>query len=222
MISKRLYDRFYADERHDGTKYFYNWIRSRIQSSMTLVNLGAGPATGSELRSFRGLVSRVIGADIDPAVLKNDELDEAVLIENGRMPLADETADVIVSDFVLEHVERPAQFLADVYRVLRPGGSYFFRTPNLYNYVSLIARSTPHWFHERVANRARGLNEKAHDPYPTFHRLNTARSIRRHSSRAGFGRREIVMFEGPPVYLSFATLPFLMGVTYERLVNAFD
>jgi SAM-dependent methyltransferase len=222
MIDSGLYKRFYPDQRHDGTMRFYQWVREALKREMTLLNLGAGPASGSAVRSFRGQVARVIGADIDPIVMTNDELDEGYVISGGKLPLGDESIDVVVSDYVLEHVSDPASFMSEVHRVLRSGGQFFFRTPNAYHYVSIIAKCTPYWFHDMVANRARALAEQAHEPYPTYHRLNTRRAISRAARVAGFERCQFIMFEGQPSYLVFATIPFVLGVGYERLVNRFE
>ena len=189
---------------------------------MSLLNLGAGPASDSMVRSFRGQVAKVIGADIDPIVMTNDELDEAYVISDGKLPLDDQSIDVVYCDYVLEHVRDPAELMSEVHRVLRVGGHFFFRMPNIYHYVSIIAKYTPHWFHEAVANRVRGISERAHDPYSTYHRLNSRHSIQRHAKVAGFERCELVFFEAQPSYLMFATIPFLLGVGYERMVNRFE
>lgn len=222
MVSERLLRRFYPDDTRNGTVAFYRWIRQHIGPSTQLLNLGAGPPTRNDLRIFKGDVARVVGADIDPVVLDNDELDEAVVIADDLLPLPDQAFDVILSDFVLEHVEKPAIFLSEALRVLRPGGSFFFRTPNRRHYVATISRMTPHWFHLLVANRARNLPADAHDPWPTFYRLNEPEVITRAAREAGFDRTEIRMFEAEPSYLVFATVPFLAGVAWERLSNRFE
>ncbi|MBI4954882.1 MAG: class I SAM-dependent methyltransferase [Myxococcales bacterium] len=222
MIDEALFRKAYPDTRHDGTLAFYGWIREFVGPDKVLLNLGAGPRTGKKIRSFRGEVARVIGVDVDAAVLDNDELDEAHLIRDGRIPLDDASVDLVVCDYVLEHIERPGQFLGEARRVLRPSAPFFFRTPNVYHYVSLVALATPHWFHELVANRARGMAADAHEPYPTYHRLNTRGTIRREARRAGFTGVELRMFEGEPSYMMFSRPSFALGVAYERLANGFE
>jgi len=164
---------------------------------------------------------RVAGCDPDPAVLKNAQLDHAAVMDiPNAIPFPDESFDVVYSDYVLEHVECPEAFLREVIRVLKPGGSFFFRTPNARHYVSVIARSTPQWIHERVANRVRTLGPDAHAPYPTYHRMNTRSTLQRLCAEICFSHLEMIMFEGEPSYLVFNSLAFLAGVGYERIVNA--
>jgi len=222
VISEKLLKYWYPNEQKNGTLIFYDWIRQHTNSQQSVLNLGAGPASKNPLKTFRGEVARVVGADIDPIVSGNDELDEAHVVDGTRLPFEENCFDIVVSDYVLEHVEFPEPFLKEVYRVLKPGGSFFFRTPNRYHYVSLIAQCTPHWFHELLANRARGLPSNAHEPYPTFHRLNTKREIQTLANKVGFSQVALRCVECEPSYLVFSTIPFLVGVLYERTANKFD
>jgi SAM-dependent methyltransferase len=222
VISQQLFRRYYPGDSFSGTKKFYDWIWTYARPDSALLNVGAGPASGSPVRSFKGRVRYAAGADIDPIVLTNHELDDARLISEGRLPFDSQSFDIVVSDFVLEHVAQPIPFLREIHRVLTRGGSFFFRTPNRWHYVSIAGRLTPHWFHKLVANRVRGLAEEAHEPYPTLYRLNGRGCIGRRARAAGFGKVELRMCEAEPSYLLFNQVAFLAGVAYERLVNRFE
>lgn len=213
--------RYYRSPRFNGTGIFYNWIGENLRSEMVVLNLGAGPKTEHPLRVLKGRVRKVVGADIDPVVLANDELDAAFLIgPEGRLPFEAASFDVVFSDYVLEHVEDPGLFLRETRRVLKPGGSFFFRTPNRFHYVALLAGSTPHWFHDLVANRVRGAAENQHKPWPTFYRANTRRRLQLLAQASGFQHCELRMVETEPAYLSFFAPFYLLGIFYERAVNA--
>jgi SAM-dependent methyltransferase len=193
-----------------------------MRPEFRVLNVGAGTTYDDSLWSLRGEVQKVSGVDINDAVLHNDDLDEAFVIKDDRLPFDRDTFDLAWSDYVFEHVEKPSVFLSEIHRVLKPDSSFFFRTPNKYHYVSLIARLTPQWFHNLVANWARGLPPGLPDPYPTFHRLNSRREITKQSLASGFREIELNYFETDPSYLKFHSIPFLIGVLYERTVNRFD
>ena len=224
-ISPRLFKRFYPDSSKDGTLYFYGLLHKHVAVACRILNLGAGPgdkpgSAAFSLRDLRGAGWRVCGCDLDPEVLRNAQLDEARVMEaDGRIPYEDGAFDLIFADYVLEHVENPKLCFMEVYRVLKPGGYFFFRTPNLYHYVGIAARLLPHSMHDRIANRVRNLGEDAHDPYPTFHRMNTRKALRRLARQAGLSQVDLSMFEGEPSYLVFNKAAFLIGVAYERTVN---
>ena len=220
MFVDSLNRRFYADSKYNGTKVFYGWLRQFTSAQTRLLNVGAGPPTLSPIRIFKGEVAEVVGADVDVSVLTNPELDRAVMIERGRLPFADNSFDIALSDYVLEHVEHPALFLAEVHRVLKPGGSYFFLTPNICHYVALVSMLTPHWFHSWIANRARANPAGAQEPWPTFYRMNSRGALAKAALQTGFANTEIRMIEADPSYLRFNAMAFLAGIAYERTVNS--
>jgi SAM-dependent methyltransferase len=224
MISEGTLKHFYPDSSRNCAVAFYDWVRNSIDKDQILLNLGAGPpAARGPVRVLRGEVARVVGADIDPQVLHNPDVDEAHLIgSDGVLPFEDESFDVVLSDWVLEHVAEPHQFLSQVHRVLKEGGDFFFRTPNAHHYVALIARLSPDWFHKLVANRARGYPPGEHEPWPTYYRMNTRRVIRQQGREAGFKQIQLKMWEYEPGYMVFHWMPFLVGVAYERTVNRYE
>jgi SAM-dependent methyltransferase len=220
MVSNELIDRFYPGQRFDGTHLFYSWIREYVCPATSMLNLGAGAEVGRTLRSFKGEVARVVGADISSDIMRNPGLDEAYVYRDV-LPFDDETFDVVVSDYVFEHVREPQSFLSEVRRVLKKQCSFFFRTPNLLHYVSLAGCLTPHRLHMLLANRVRGMDAQAHEPWPTYYRLNTRRAIDRAARRAGFSDITMRLIETKPAYLVFHPAAFYAGVAYERLVNRF-
>ncbi len=222
MISQKLFERYYPDDSKSGTVIFYSWLRSHMRSEFIVLNVGAGLSTEDKIKSIKGEVQKVVGVDIDNEVMKNEDLDESIVITNNKLPFADNTFDLAWTDYVLEHIDDPKTFLQEVYRVLKPGTSFFFRTPNKYHYVSFVGSITPYWFHKLVSNKARGLSSDTHEPYPTYYNLNSRETITRYSKIAGFTKIELRFIEAEPSYLVFHFIPFLMGVLYERIVNSSD
>lgn len=217
-----LLNRFYGDESLNGTKLFYGWVRRYLRPDFTVLNLGAGhPVRVNPLSSLRGLARRVIGVDLCESILRNKDLDQAVIADGCRLPFPGGHFDLVVSDYTLEHIGNPLEFLAETARVLKPGGSFFFRTPNQYHYTAWITRLVPFRFHRALANWAQGASEKVFERFPTFYRLNSRRRILSLCRQVGFKKAEVRLIETEPTYLVFHPIPFLCGVAYERLVNRF-
>jgi SAM-dependent methyltransferase len=209
----------YPSHAKNGTHAFYGWIGKHLDRRSVVLNLGAGAAAREPERSLRGRAATVIGVDIDPVVLANHQLDQAYVIKAGQpLPFDSASFDLVLSDFVLEHLAHPLPHLHEAARVLKPGGSFFFRTPNRYHYVTLISRLSGQRVHRLIANRVRCLGE-APEPWPTFYRANSRHQLSRLAQAAGFSSLELRMWEGEPSYLVFSPAAFRLGVAYERLVN---
>ena len=224
MGISRLEQKYYFEKHNwvDGTSEYHELLNGYISSvDAAVLEIGPGP----ENPSTTHVASRVIcldGLDIDERVLSNPALRRAFVYGGRQFPkeIEDESYDLVFADYVMEHVEQPRMMLGEVYRVLRPGGCFVFRTPNIYHYVSLIARCTPHSFHTAWAHKARRRDGHEIDPYPTFFRFNSRRTIRKIALGAGLREIEMRMVEKQPSYLRFHSLAYLCGIGYERAVNS--
>jgi SAM-dependent methyltransferase len=78
----------------------------------------------------QGTIERAIAVDLrlDPA-LAGPRLTLVPADLNQPLPLADASVDGATSLAVLEHLERPEVHLAELFRVLRPGGVLLLTTP---------------------------------------------------------------------------------------------
>lgn len=188
--------------RHDQIILFFLRVRLLIKPSSVVVDFGAGrgriaDGEASPARDFRilnGLGARLIGVDIDPLVLENPIVDEAYVIgADGRIPLPDESVDLIYSCATLEHIETPRDVAAEAARVLRPGGWFCAWTPNKWGYVGIGARLVPNALHARFVKGLEPNGRESHDVFATFYRMNTISDV-----RAAFGRQ----FEDFSYYLA--------------------
>jgi SAM-dependent methyltransferase len=172
--------------RVDGTIEFYGRINSLVSSQSSVVDLGAGRAAWladpvpyrQQLRNLQGRVGRLVGVDVDDAVLRNPTVDEAMVMPDpGTIPLPDASADAIIADYVLEHIEDAPRIAAEIQRVLRSGGWFCARTPNRKGMTALAARLVPNAAHVS-ALRVLQPHKQAEDTFPTRYRMNDLATIR--------------------------------------------
>jgi len=211
-LDKKLYSD-YTDNWDDII--FRERILDLIESDSVVLDLGAGAGIVTQM-NFRGLAGKVCGVDLDPRVVENNMLDEGRVTDAGEIPYGDGIFDVVFSDNVLEHLDSPLDVYREVYRVLKPGGYFLFKTPNKWHYMPLIARVTPHGFHQFV-NRLRGRKEV--DTFPTRYRTNTKGDVASLAKRAELQVVSIERIEGRPEYLRMTWLTYLFGAAYESIVN---
>ena len=203
----------------DGTTEFHALCETHVPKGAPVLEVGAGPSNPTS--RFLARLGDVTGVDPDRAVLDNDALTQARVLDGNRYPAADGAFAACVSNYVVEHVSAPAAHLREVHRVLGAEGVYVFRTPNLLHYAPLIAWLTPHRFHELVGNWAAHRSDDC-VLHPTRYLMNTRRRVLEYAVRAGFRTRSIDLVEKEPSYCMWSRPAFLAGMLYERAVNAAD
>ena len=216
---ERYLERYYSKSAGfvDGTTDCHELCRTHIAPGSKILEIGAGPQNPTT--DYISKLGNLQGVDIDPAVLLNSALRQARVVIDDHYPYGDNSFDACVSNYVVEHVENPSAHLKTIHRVLRRNGVYVFRTPNLFHYVSLVSKYSPHWFHRLVANRLRNLPEDSHAPYPTVYRMSTVRKLKRLCRDANLECEVVQMVEKEPRYGLRTRLLFIAFMFYERLVN---
>jgi SAM-dependent methyltransferase len=230
MNSKHL---FYPESRFggftdiDGTVIFFTRVNALLEPGHVVLDVGCGRGSAAEdpvrtrrtLRNLKGKAARVIGIDVDPAATENPFLDEFRLIEGPAWPLPDDSIDLMVCDYVLEHLEDPGQFFSEVRRVLKDGGHLCLRTPNRWGYVALAASVIPNRHHSKVTSRVQD-GRKEEDVFPTLYRCNSRGTIRRRMLEAGFDA-VVYGYESEPNYLAFSRVAYFLGTLHQKFAPGF-
>lgn len=190
---------------NDGTIDFYSRVATLAAPDRVLLDLGAGRGEWYEddtiefrksQRLMKGRFATVVAVDVDVAVLQNRTADRTELIRDGLLPLAKDEVDVIVCDYVMEHVEDVSKFFSEVNRVLKPGGWFCARTPHKYNYVSLASRIIGEKNEQRVLKHAQPMRKDV-DVFKKHYLINTRSALR--SAFQGWDDKSFV-FRSEPAY----------------------
>lgn len=113
-------------------RYYAGLVRKLCRSGVVLE---LGCAHGYLLSFLDPKLYRKIGKDLSPYALDyarrhnpGGEFHEGSV---ERLPeIASGMVDVVVAKYVLEHLERPQDAIAELVRVLKPGGHFIFAVPN--------------------------------------------------------------------------------------------
>jgi arsenite methyltransferase len=107
---------------------------AKIQPGDTVIDLGSGAGNDCFVaRHETGETGKVIGIDFTEAMIKKARTNAEKLGYNNvefrqgdieDMPLSDEVADVVVSNCVLNLVPDKQKVIAEIFRVLKPGGHF--------------------------------------------------------------------------------------------------
>jgi SAM-dependent methyltransferase len=124
-----------------------SWIE---ETNITGPVLDIGSGNGANLDALSAR-HRVIGSDVSVAAAKRAAARHPVVVCDGaQLPFKADSFGAVVCTEVLEHVDDPALFLAEMARVLRPNGLSYITSPN---YVNLAG------VHKFLADRRSGRHD---------------------------------------------------------------
>lgn len=178
------------NDYRDRNDLFFAWILENTpKDTCSILDIGANDGGFCpEVSWIAAHAQKLAGVDPDRAKLeKNPFVSERYYstLEDAEIP--PESFDVLYSIFVFEHVVDEDRFIAAASRILKPGGSMYFITPNGHHYFAFLA----HFFdrlkmqrHVLGMVRTKELIESYH--YPAVYRLNKPKDIERIGRKHGF------------------------------------
>ncbi len=166
----------------------------------TVLDYGCGRGN-FVIDELKGSFSNAIGLDVDKeATTGNISVNQVVISNDELLPFPDKTFDLVLSLWVFEHVKAPDVTLREITRVLKPGGTFAFVTPNRNSFLILARRMMT----QAVANTLLRIlyAREADDVFPVYYRTNARRKIVRLARRAGL---EVTFLRAnpDPSYTSF-------------------
>lgn len=105
-----------------------------LKPGQTVVDLGSGAGNDAFIAAHKvGPSGRVVGIDMTPAMIERAEINrrkvglqnvEFKFGEIENMPLDDSIADVVLSNCVINLVPDKKKAFVEIYRILKPGGTF--------------------------------------------------------------------------------------------------
>lgn len=182
-----------------------------------VLHLGGGRDSMAVEQSLEGVAAHVVCLDPDLRAIRLNKCRLRVRGTGERLPFADARFDLILAEYVFEHLERPLEVLGECRRCLRPGGSMVFMCPNRCGYIYLISAAMPYWLHVWFRKSVMGVDEA--DTFPTYYRLNTVRRIRKTAGLAGLRLEMVRSYVGWPTYWEFSDLLHRIFVVAHRVLE---
>ena len=164
-------------------------------------------AEASFQQHWPGRVEHLVGIDVDPALRSHPFLHQRVFGLGDQLPFKSNSFDLVSANMVLEHLREPQRVFLEVQRVLKPGGTFLFHTPNAKNYLIWLAHRSPEalkkpliWLLER---------REASDVFPTFYRANTVEELKTLAQSTGFEVASLAVFGSSGTFWRIWGLNFL-------------
>lgn len=148
-----------------------------------------------------------IGLDYDyHSLTRHKTLKNKIRGDVSYLPFASNTFNIVTSNMVFEHLEKPSNQLKEIYRILKPGGKLIFHTPNVLSYGTIIARITPEKIKRKIIYF---LDERDDDDiFRTFYRINSTKKIRKIAKQAGLQIKKIKMICSSALFTNIPPVVF--------------
>jgi SAM-dependent methyltransferase len=192
-------------------------VRGYVTRDANVLDLGCG----------RGGVAEIIWRDVRLAAGVDPDLASLTMHRSAGMPVVravgenlpftDDSFDLVVAVWLLEHLADPLGTFIEVRRVLRSGGHFVFLTPNLRNplmVINRIGKALPA-LQRRLVPRVYGRDEA--DTFPVQYRANTERDIKTYARASGLVVSDLKVVSDP-TYLALNSLLFRASVMSDRLM----
>jgi len=159
------------------------------------LDLGCGhqllpPWRADQEREVVQHVKLLVGLDYDfKSLMKHKTIHHRIQGDISVLHFADNCFDLVTSNMVIEHLKEPKTQLAEVFRVLKPGGILIFHTPNILGYDTTIARLAPKPLIGKLIYFFQSRKEE--DVFPAYYRLNSHNSIKKAAISIGFQIKHI-------------------------------
>jgi SAM-dependent methyltransferase len=217
-LLKTFRDRIIGGRPNDW-QAFHELIAQHLRPGMRALDVGCGRGDVAPFpwRAFPTV--ELIGIDTDPAAGSNQSLRHFLPLEAGApWPIEQESIDLVLCRYVLEHLEDPAQFFDNVRCVLKPGGLFLLLTPNLWHPLAILSRLLPVSAKRRLLRWAKGIGEE--QVFPTCYRANSRPQLARLAKQHGLETRTLLTKEFvPSSYLDFSVLTYFCAWAYFTLVR---
>jgi SAM-dependent methyltransferase len=183
---------------------YKNLLSTYVDENARWLDLGCGRRFFPEsLPNSEGdqlaLVERseiVIGIDCDKsALMSNRYIKNKTVGDIGALPFRAESFNVVSANMVVEHVARPDAVLAEINRILKPGGTLVIHTPNTSNYKVALARLVPGAIKRGLIGFLQDRRET--DVFRTYYMMNSGKRLYAVAGACGFLIAKISFEQSP-------------------------
>jgi SAM-dependent methyltransferase len=123
----------------------YPWLSEaaefRHHAGHSVLEIGCG--TGSDLKQFASHGARAVGIDITPEHLRlaKKRVGSSAEVHFGsatNIPFPNASFDYVYSHGVLHHIDQPTRVVEEIFRVLRPAGTFNVHVYAKWSYVPVV------------------------------------------------------------------------------------
>ncbi len=205
-------ERWIAPDLRYSQSVYEEVLYQTVGPGIRWLDVGCGHRILPEWRgkSEDELVSRagsITGVDPDSsAIQKHRSIRDVRTGFAESLPFADCSFDLVTANMVVEHMTQPDKCMAEIFRVLAPGGRFILHTPSVYGHATILARFLPDAAKRWGAKLLDGRDSS--DVYPAHYKMNSAREIARMAEKHGFELAQVLRIPTNAIFRLITPLAF--------------
>ena len=182
-----------------ATARFQRRIVACVTPTSHILDLGCG--RGGVVERL-GTTGQWIGCDPDWHSLKEHRVVGLWRSQafSERLPFADGTFDIVIASWVLEHLPQPVKTWREITRVLRPGGRFFFLTPNRHHLIPRLGAWLAQLRKLQAPLVTAIYRRAAADTFPVYYRANAFEALERLGVETGLRLVQMEWVDDPSYF----------------------
>jgi ubiquinone/menaquinone biosynthesis C-methylase UbiE len=159
-----------------------------------------------------------IGVDLSlEALRKNNSLDYLLKSTVEKLPFKDGTFDVVICQWVVEHIKEPKLVFEEFKRVLKESGHLIVVTNSIYNFIMFASAILPAKIRDKMKEKV-FPSEIKEGTFPTYYKCNSKNSFKKVLSGLGFS--EVFSgYSGDISIFVFSKFLFILALLYEKITD---
>jgi SAM-dependent methyltransferase len=175
---------------------YYDKLRPIVQDKIW-VDLGCGHHVFgewmlNEQTQVLAACRSAFGVDLDwPGLKAHAGISNKIFADLAHLPIESNSVEVVSANMVAEHLPEPGAILREIHRVLKPGGTFVFHTPNYFGWTTQVASRMPESMKKTLIRFLERRQEA--DVFPAHYRINTGSAIHELATQTDFAVEDITL-----------------------------
>ena len=214
--ASRIYSKFSKEYGWEKLVEDYLLLLDKnINPNSIILDAGSGEGGMFAKSKLNKKGKRKLLMGIDLSIKRNPYLDKRFVGNLERLPFDDETFDIILCEWVTEHLKNPYLVFEEFSHVLKKNGVLVIITVNILNPLVLFGKLIPNNIKNMILKRLLSVEEK--DLFPLFLRCNSIFKINQTAQKVGL-KKEFLKTYPNPSYFKFNKLLLVFIVYIERIL----
>jgi SAM-dependent methyltransferase len=183
---------------------YLSLVKKYMKKNSVILDAGCGEGGVFSKSELNKKSKRKVLMGIDLGKSKNLYVDKKYFGSLDKLPFKDNCFDIIVCEWVAEHLEYSESVFTEFSRVLKKGGHLVLFTPNVLNPLVFFSKIISSKLKDAILTRF--LHKREDDLFPVFLRCNSVRKIRKLAKKTNFNNEFTKTYYNPEYFIFNKTL----------------